>query len=121
MVKEELCELSVVTYGTVIDGLRKVGNTAMAIEMLRVMEKGRSICKPNTHIYRMVIDSLCKDKMMDDALKLFDEMSEKGIPPDVVTYNALICGLCNLSCWSEVKMLVKNMIGCKNISRCNDI
>ncbi|KAL6501180.1 hypothetical protein OROHE_025043 [Orobanche hederae] len=37
MVKEELCELSVVTYGTVIDGLCKAGNTAMAIDLLTVM------------------------------------------------------------------------------------
>ncbi|KAL3630962.1 hypothetical protein CASFOL_023946 [Castilleja foliolosa] len=29
MVKEELCELSVVTYGTVIDGLCKAGNVAI--------------------------------------------------------------------------------------------
>ncbi|KAL3653996.1 hypothetical protein CASFOL_003677 [Castilleja foliolosa] len=49
MVKEELCELNAVTYGTVIDGLCKAGNTPMAIEMLRVMENGRS-CKPDTHI-----------------------------------------------------------------------
>ncbi|KAL6503533.1 hypothetical protein OROGR_025456 [Orobanche gracilis] len=40
MVKEGLCEPDVVTYGIVIDGLCKAGNIAMAIEILRVMEKG---------------------------------------------------------------------------------
>ncbi|GFP95765.1 pentatricopeptide repeat-containing protein at1g62910 [Phtheirospermum japonicum] len=113
MVREGLCELDVVTYGTVINGLCKAGNTPMAIELLRVMKKGRRICKPNTHIYNMVIDGLCKDRMMYDALKLFDEMSEKVIPPDVATYNALVCGLCNLSCWGEAKMIIKKMIDYK--------
>ncbi|KAL3651208.1 hypothetical protein CASFOL_004210 [Castilleja foliolosa] len=111
MVREGLCELDAVTYGTVIDGLCKAGNVAMAIEMLRVMEKERSCCKPNTRVYNIVIDGLCKDRMIDSAFKLFDEMSEKGISRNVVTYNALICGLCNLSRWSEVKMLMEEMIG----------
>ncbi|GFP87998.1 pentatricopeptide repeat-containing protein at1g62670 mitochondrial [Phtheirospermum japonicum] len=101
VVREGLCEVDVITYGIVTDGLCKAGNTAMAIELLRVMEKGRRSCKPNTHVYNMVIAGLCKDRMIDDALKLFDEMSEKGITPDVVTYNALICGFCNLSRWRE--------------------
>ncbi|KAL3630961.1 methionine-synthesizing 5-methyltetrahydropteroyltriglutamate--homocysteine methyltransferase [Castilleja foliolosa] len=51
----------------------------MAIELLGVMEKGRRICKPDTHIYNMIIDGLCKDRMVDSALKLFDEMSEKAL------------------------------------------
>ncbi|GFQ05679.1 pentatricopeptide repeat-containing protein at1g62670 mitochondrial [Phtheirospermum japonicum] len=113
MFKEGLCELDVVTYGIVIDGLCKAGNVAVAIELLRVMEKRRS-CKPDTHIYSMVIDGLCKDRMIDSALKLFDEMSEKDIVPNVVTYSALICGLCNLSRWGEVKMLLEKMIDYKS-------
>ncbi|KAK6145575.1 hypothetical protein DH2020_022395 [Rehmannia glutinosa] len=89
MVREGFCQLNVVTYGIVIDGLCKAGNTAMAIELLRVMEKGSY-----------------------SALKLFNEMSEKGITPDNFTYNALISGFCNLSRWREVKMLFKEMIDC---------
>ncbi|KAK6135969.1 hypothetical protein DH2020_030307 [Rehmannia glutinosa] len=111
ILREGMCEPSVVTYGTVIDGLCKAGNTAMAIELLRVMEKGS--CKPDIHIYSTVIDGLFKDKMVDSALKLFAEMTEKGITPDVVIYTALICGFCNLGRWREVKLLLKEMIDCK--------
>ncbi|KAL3633998.1 hypothetical protein CASFOL_021052 [Castilleja foliolosa] len=112
MVKEELCRLNIVTYGTVIDGLCKAGNnTSMAIELLGEMEKERRVCKPNTEIYNMVIEGLCKDEKIDSALKLFDEMSAKGITRDVVTYNALVCGLCNLSRWDEAKRLIEEMIG----------
>ncbi|KAK6136101.1 hypothetical protein DH2020_030149 [Rehmannia glutinosa] len=111
IVRERLCELDVVTYGIVVYGLCKAGNTAMAIELLRVMEKGS--CKPNIHIYSSVIDGLCKNKMIDSALKIFDEMLGKGITPNVVTYNILVCGLCNLGPWREVKLLLKEMIDCK--------
>ncbi|KAL3653963.1 hypothetical protein CASFOL_003644 [Castilleja foliolosa] len=112
MVKEELCELSVVTYGTVIDGLCKSGNTPMAIEMLRVMENWS--CKPDTDVYNMVIEHICYSRScVDSALKIFDEMCEKDIPPDEVTFKALISGLCSRSRGrrSEVKMLIKKMIG----------
>ncbi|CAA0838682.1 Unknown protein [Striga hermonthica] len=92
MVGEGLCEINIVTCGIVVDGLCKVGNTSMAVEFLRTLEKGT--LKPNAHIYNIVIDGLCKDRMIDSALALFNEMPEKGIPPNVVTYNSLIGGLC---------------------------
>ncbi|KAK6136000.1 hypothetical protein DH2020_030272 [Rehmannia glutinosa] len=69
IVRERLCELDVVTYGIVVYGLCKAGNTAMAIELLRVMEKGS--CKPNIHIYSSVIDSLCKNRMIRLCLEDF--------------------------------------------------
>ncbi|GER34152.1 pentatricopeptide (PPR) repeat-containing protein [Striga asiatica] len=91
MVGEGLCELNVVTCGIVVDGLCKVGNTSMAIEFLRTMEKGT--LKPNAYIYSIVIDGLCKDRMIDSALALFNEMPKKDILPNVVTYSSLILEL----------------------------
>ncbi|CAI9111877.1 OLC1v1012208C3 [Oldenlandia corymbosa var. corymbosa] len=108
IIYEKLCEPDQVTIGTVIDGLSKVGNTRKAIEVLRAMENGDT--KPNTIIYNAIIDALCKDKMMDQALGLLFEMIKKGIAPskwqeakklwtkmryfgiapDVVTYNIFI-------------------------------
>lgn len=34
--------------------------------------------------------------MINDALRLFEEMTCKGLVPDVVTYNSLIAGLCKV-------------------------
>ncbi|KAL3630947.1 hypothetical protein CASFOL_023931 [Castilleja foliolosa] len=101
-------KMGVVKYGTVIDGLCKAGNTPMGLKLLGVMEKGSMSCKPGTHIYSMIIDNFYKDKNAVSALKLFDQM-----PTNVVTYSALICGLCNLSRWSEAKMLMEKMVGFK--------
>ncbi|KAK6156246.1 hypothetical protein DH2020_010494 [Rehmannia glutinosa] len=103
ILREGMCELSVVTYGTVIDGLCKAGNTAMAIELL----------KSNGKREFSVIDGLCKDRVIDSAVKLFAEMTEKGITPNIVTYNILVCGFCNLGRWREVKMFLKEMMDCK--------
>ena len=36
----------------------------------------------------------CKNKSVDKARRLFQEMSSKGLSLDVVTYNSLIGGLC---------------------------
>ncbi|KAL3630952.1 hypothetical protein CASFOL_023936 [Castilleja foliolosa] len=109
-------KMGVVKYGTVIDGLCKAGNTPMALELLGVMEKGSRSRKPGIriyHIYSMIIDRFCKGKKVESILKLLNKMPEKGIPPNVVTYSDLICGLCNLSRWSEAKMLMEKMVGCK--------
>ncbi|GMP85156.1 hypothetical protein CsSME_00038429 [Camellia sinensis var. sinensis] len=70
-------EHDVVMYGTIVNGLCRTGNTIRAVSLLRIMEAGS--CKPNTVVYNTVIDSLCKDRMVDDAMKLFSKMNEQGI------------------------------------------
>ncbi|GKB92737.1 putative tetratricopeptide-like helical domain superfamily protein [Tanacetum coccineum] len=65
------------------------------------MEKG--IVKP-CWSYNMIIDGLCKDKMVDQALELFDKMIEKGI-----TYNSLIHGLRNFGREGEAAKLLIDM------------
>ncbi|KEH26666.1 pentatricopeptide (PPR) repeat protein [Medicago truncatula] len=45
-------------------------------------------------MYTTIIDSLCKYKLVNDAFDLYSEMAAKRICPDVVTYSALISGVC---------------------------
>ncbi|KAJ0716960.1 putative tetratricopeptide-like helical domain superfamily [Helianthus annuus] len=67
-------------------------------------------CKTDIYAYSTIIDSLCKDKMIDDAFNLFEEMVfHKGILPDVITYTSLIHDLCNLGRWGEVSKMLKEM------------
>ncbi|GMP52092.1 hypothetical protein CsSME_00018046 [Camellia sinensis var. sinensis] len=72
------------------------------------MEEGS--CKPNTVVYNTVIDSLCKDKMVDDAMKLFSKINEQGICQDVATYTSLIHGLCNFGRWKEATRMFIEML-----------
>lgn len=105
---ENLCHPNEVMFGTIIDGLCKVGSIRVAIEFIRIMEIGK--CKPNTVVYSTIIDSLCKDKILDEALDLFTEMIDKGISPNVITCSFFIQGLCNNGKWKEVENLWVRMI-----------
>ncbi|GFQ04825.1 putative pentatricopeptide repeat-containing protein at1g12700 mitochondrial [Phtheirospermum japonicum] len=112
MVEEELCELNVVTY--VIDGLCKAGNTPMAIELLRVMEKGRG-CKPNNHIYSMVIASLslirglCNLSRCRDAKMVLKKMIDHKIYPNVMTFSTLVDALCKGGLLGEAEDVLQIM------------
>ncbi|KAL0377014.1 UNVERIFIED_CONTAM: putative pentatricopeptide repeat-containing protein, mitochondrial [Sesamum calycinum] len=82
-----LCEPNEVTILTVINGLCKAGHTLTAYDLLGLFEK--TSFKPNVYSYSTVIDSLCKDRMVDEALQLIAKMIDKGISPNInVQFNA---------------------------------
>nr|GEV91871.1 tetratricopeptide-like helical domain-containing protein [Tanacetum cinerariifolium] len=121
-----------------IKGLCKIENTVIAIQLLRLMdERG---CKPNVVTYNTIVDSLCKEKMIDDAFKLFKEMVfernglcnladafckegkieeaenvveimiKRGIVPDIVTYSTLIDGYCLQGEMAKAKTIFDSMV-----------
>ncbi|KAL7252603.1 hypothetical protein ACSBR1_007216 [Camellia fascicularis] len=65
--------------------------------------------------YSTVIDRLCKDRLVTEALKLFSDMIDNGISPNVITYTSLIQGVCCLGEWKEAIRLLNEMLG-KNVS-----
>ncbi|KAB2623298.1 pentatricopeptide repeat-containing protein [Pyrus ussuriensis x Pyrus communis] len=124
--KEKGSTCDAITYATMINGLCKVGKISKAVEILKKMwEDGRF--KPNKDCYNPIIDGLCKESRMDDALTLFrdmiskkriqealtllETMTTKGIKPDVVTFNSLISASCKSGNWEEGVRLFKTMIG----------
>ena len=48
----------------------------------RMDERG---CEANLVIYSTIIDGLCKDTLVVDAMNLFSEMISRGIAPNIVT------------------------------------
>ena len=48
--------------------------------------------KPNLYTYKILIDAICKEGRIMEALHMFDMMMERGNRPDAVTYNALMDG-----------------------------
>ncbi|KAL0289936.1 UNVERIFIED_CONTAM: putative pentatricopeptide repeat-containing protein, mitochondrial [Sesamum angustifolium] len=60
-----LCVPNEVMILTVINGLCKAGHTLTAYDLLGLFEK--TTWKPNVKSYNTVIDSLCKDRMVDEA------------------------------------------------------
>nr|GME18535.1 putative pentatricopeptide repeat-containing protein At1g12700, mitochondrial [Ipomoea batatas] len=108
LVRENVCKVDQITYGSVINGLCKAGHTQNALDLLIVMQEEGP--KPNTIAYNIVIDSLCKDRIVDQALGLLSEMIERGVPPNILTYTSLIQGLCNFNRWKEVTKLMNGMV-----------
>ncbi|GKB25081.1 putative tetratricopeptide-like helical domain-containing protein [Tanacetum coccineum] len=79
-------------------------HTDLALDLLRFMEIG-SCCKPLAEHYNPIIDSLCKDKMVDQVLELFAKMIEKGASVPIalkilLKIQALILSM--MSLWSQL-------------------
>jgi len=67
-------------------------------------------------MYGAIIDSVCKDKLVTDALLLYSEMTvKKIIYPDIVTYSTIIYGLFIVGQMKEGVALLNEM-SLKNIS-----
>ncbi|KAL0383534.1 UNVERIFIED_CONTAM: hypothetical protein Scaly_0640700 [Sesamum calycinum] len=54
----------------------------------------KSNCRIGCDTFSVLIDGLCKSGMTQDALNLFDEMTERGILPSRITYTVIMSGLC---------------------------
>uniref|UniRef100_A0A803KNU3 Pentatricopeptide repeat-containing protein n=1 Tax=Chenopodium quinoa TaxID=63459 RepID=A0A803KNU3_CHEQI len=78
-----------VTYGSMFKGLCRSGDNAGALKLLENMESYGHYMS-DVVIYDTIIDSLCKDQLLPQALHLFKEMKVNGISPNVFTCTTLI-------------------------------
>ncbi|KAJ4837017.1 hypothetical protein Tsubulata_020372 [Turnera subulata] len=81
-------------------------------------------CKPDVVAFSSMINGLCNAGLVDEALKLYNEMlfKEPYSQPDVVTYNILFNALCKQSSISRAVDLLNNMLdrGCDpDLVTCN--
>ncbi|NP_001169564.1 Pentatricopeptide repeat-containing protein At1g77405-like [Zea mays] len=92
-------------YNTLIAALCRNGRFSDARFLLDQMERPGARCKPDTYTYTVLISWYCRigvgtgcrkaaRRRIYEAGRLFRRMGEKGLEPDVVTYNCLINGLC---------------------------
>lgn len=79
--------LDYLSYGILLDGLCKAGQTTVVLQLMRFN-------KPDLVMYNTILSCLCKNKLINDALSLYYEMIDKKINLDAVTYNTLIHGFC---------------------------
>uniref|UniRef100_A0A6N2MLU7 Pentatricopeptide repeat-containing protein n=1 Tax=Salix viminalis TaxID=40686 RepID=A0A6N2MLU7_SALVM len=59
-----------------------------------VQRNGRKDDMPDTVTFNILVDGSARSNV-SEARCVFDIMPEKGVEPDVITYNALTNGLCN--------------------------
>ncbi|CAO2822301.1 unnamed protein product [Amaranthus hypochondriacus] len=102
-------QATIVTYGAMFKGLCKVGNNVGALRLLSKMEC-HGHCIPDIVIYSTIIDSLCKDQLLPQALNLFAKMKKKGIFPDIITWASLLHGFCEAGQLDEAMELIDKMV-----------
>lgn len=56
-----------------------------------------------------MLDGLCKDGLVQDAMKLFGLMREKGSIPEVVIYTAVVEGFCQAHKFDDAKRIFRKM------------
>ena len=64
--------------------------------------------EPNVITYATLIDAYCKIQCVEDARSTYDEMTVKGLVPDVVTYTCIM-GLCKSGKVEEAKSVFREM------------
>nr|KAJ0228022.1 hypothetical protein LSAT_V11C100005310 [Lactuca sativa] len=99
---------TVVTFGTIINGICKKDGPQAAHRFLQLVEETKGFHLGATE-YNTIINGLCKDRHLTEAREIYFEMEKKGILPDVITFNSLIQGYCNLGLWEKVNGLSTEM------------
>ncbi|KAG0452661.1 hypothetical protein HPP92_025033 [Vanilla planifolia] len=56
-----------------------------------------------------MLDGLCKDGLVQEAMKLFGLMREKGSIPEVVIYTAVVEGFCKATKFDDAKRIFRKM------------
>ncbi|KAG1363296.1 pentatricopeptide repeat-containing protein [Cocos nucifera] len=56
-----------------------------------------------------MLDGLCKDGLVQEAMKLFGLMREKGTIPEVVIYTAVVEGFCKAAKFDDAKRIFRKM------------
>lgn len=56
-----------------------------------------------------MLDGLCKDGLVQDAMKLFGLMREKGTIPEVVIYTAVVDGFCKAHKFDDAQRVFRKM------------
>ncbi|KAF6139402.1 hypothetical protein GIB67_026244 [Kingdonia uniflora] len=97
------------TYGTLINGLCKLGKISKAKDLFEEMDA--KDCLPTVVTYISLIHGPCLSKILDEAMELFEEMSRKGIEPNMVTFSSLLDGLCKGGHSLQALKLREKMVG----------
>ena len=91
--QEHGLEPDVISYSATISACEKGGEWRRALELFNEMRRRRPEIEPNSFIYNAMISACEKARGGAEwqcAIELLDEMTERGIEPDVISYSAAI-------------------------------
>ncbi|XP_026440568.1 pentatricopeptide repeat-containing protein At1g71060, mitochondrial-like [Papaver somniferum] len=84
------------TYDIIIHHLIRLNRTEDAYLLFQRMASGDFGCEPNLNTYAMIVRMLCQEvERVDLAIKVWDQMRDKGILPCMYMFAALVNSLCH--------------------------
>ncbi|KAG9456747.1 hypothetical protein H6P81_001255 [Aristolochia fimbriata] len=82
-------KLSLSDFAIVFKEFALRGDWQRTLRLFKYMQR-QVWCKPNDHIYTIVINLLGRQGLLDKAQEVFDEMPQQGVSRTVLTFTALI-------------------------------
>ncbi|KAL1371585.1 pentatricopeptide repeat-containing protein At1g74850, chloroplastic [Arachis hypogaea] len=82
-------KLSLNDFALVFKEFATRGDWQRTLRLFKHMQR-QIWCKPNEHIYTIVITLLGREGLLDKCREVFDEMPEQGVPRSVFAYTAII-------------------------------
>ncbi|KAG6515622.1 hypothetical protein ZIOFF_026051 [Zingiber officinale] len=101
------------TFRTLIDACFRVGRADDAMEFLEKMIKNSGESpgfRVDVEVYNMIFDGLVKAGRISQALKVFDKLWERGIRPNMLSYEVLVTALCNVGSLDRARDLFEQML-----------
>ncbi|XP_024518665.1 pentatricopeptide repeat-containing protein At1g62670, mitochondrial [Selaginella moellendorffii] len=89
-VRAKGCNPDDISYRILVLAHCRAGSMERALELFKTMQ---SIASLDVRTCNIMVDSLCKGGLVDDAAELVHGMMDKGPYPDTVTCNSLLDGL----------------------------
>ncbi|CAL9066300.1 pentatricopeptide repeat-containing protein At3g18020-like [Musa acuminata AAA Group] len=109
MLNGNISEPDVVTFTTIIRGLLDVGRPEESLDVLRNTMPAHK-CAPSVVTYNVVLQGLTKLRKVDEAMRLFYDMIDKGFAADSTTYTVVVEGLCSVGRLAEAKRIWDDII-----------
>ncbi|XP_051123142.1 pentatricopeptide repeat-containing protein At1g74850, chloroplastic [Andrographis paniculata] len=82
-------KLSLSDFAQIFKEFAHRGDWQRSLRLFKYMQR-QIWCKPNEHIYALVIGILSREGLLDKSAEIFDEMVTHSIPRTVLSYTAII-------------------------------
>jgi len=87
--KRHHVEPNLITYSTILKGYCNVGDIPQAFAVLQDLKSNTNL-KPDEIMYNSLLDGCAKSNLLEEGMRLFDEMQKERIPPSNFTLSIMI-------------------------------
>ncbi|KAG9455461.1 hypothetical protein H6P81_008365 [Aristolochia fimbriata] len=94
-----------ITYNTLIQGLCE----ARMVDKIKEILPGSGEFKPDTCTFNTLVSSHCNAGNSDEAMNIFEKMSNLEVEPDAATYSLLIRSLCRKGNFEKAELLFDDL------------